>query len=115
MADSQNKVIKDGSDTTILITVKDDGAMGLELGGNPKLPEVIGILTTTLMDIHAKHFIVPYLNEQSAKIAEAIASNSAEELSLEDSLSQVSELNDSMKGINSLIKSFKSMQQEVGA
>lgn len=94
------------------IQIKEDGSMGLEFDGDFNLYEIMGMLTVSIVDMSVKHFIVPYLNEQSNKLSEHILTNIKSDAipDLGKGMEDINELNDSVKKIMGLVDAFKGMQ-----
>ncbi len=94
------------------IQIKEDGSMGLEFDGDFNLYEIMGMLTVSMIDMSVKHFIVPYLNEQSNKLSEHIVSQVKSDAvpDLGKGMEDINELNDSVKKIMGLVDAFKGMQ-----
>jgi len=97
---------------TLQLRVNKDGSMGLDFDGEFNLYEIMGMLTVSLVDMSVKHFIVPYMNEQSVKLSEHIIShiNSDSTTDLGKGMEDINELNDSVKKIMGLVDAFKGMQ-----
>lgn len=106
--DTENKKEK-----SINIDVNTDGSMNLNMDGNFSLYEIIGLLTVSLLDVSSKHFIVPYLNEQSKRLVdhlvEELKGSIPDGEDVKSASKDVSELNDSVKQIMGLVESFKNI------
>ena len=102
-----NEVVK-----TLKIFINKNGSMGLDFDGDFNLYEIMGMLTVSLVDMSVKHFIVPYMNEQSTKLSEhiidSIKTNPVPDLG--KGMEDINELNDSVKKIMGLVDAFKGVQ-----
>ncbi len=96
----------------LLIQIKKDGSMGSEFDGDFNLYEIMGMLTISIVDMSVKHFIVPYMNEQSTKLSEHLLSHIKTDSipDLGKGMEDINELNDSVKKIMGLVDAFKGMQ-----
>lgn len=112
MSSTEESVVAPITSKSLTITVDSGGTMGLDYSGDIKLYEIMGMLAVTMADLYTKNFVVPYMNQQSVKIVEHLTKklDHEDDETISKGIQEVHELNDGLKGIMSIIESFKQGQ-----